>query len=253
MCAEQFDLLRDLLATLRDVQSRLPVVTLLSDTVAARAFRGRIAAIGSNPLLRRLVIPSWAKPYHQSSFMKLLALELDFEKVIILDNDILAHHNFDHLADVETPAMCFHPGEGINSGVMVLNTSKERAFGWHRFFRSTMVGPNRVAFHLRPVKQTAKQRWGCTTTCNETYWSDGGDQEVWNLWFRHRGIYELPMAYNFRPHRRTPTLTEHCGVYLLHKLKRRGTIHTARRVRYNCKMSSGFMAKLSRWLGARVL
>jgi hypothetical protein len=57
-----------------------------------------------------VVPPRWTSAFHKHSFSRLAALALtQFDKVIVLDNDMTLIRNIDELAAAETPAMvCSH-------------------------------------------------------------------------------------------------------------------------------------------------
>lgn len=109
--------------------------------------------------------PKWASIWHMQSFNKLNAIRLtQYEKVIMLDNDVVLWKNIDHLSRIKTPAAVWVRPDEFNSGVMVLSPSADE-----------------------------------TLTQNYTRMSAGkdktkGDQESWLNHYKHWNI--LPIGYN---------------------------------------------------------
>ena len=154
----------------------------------------------------RLRLPPWANRHHRGTFSKLQALSLtQFRKVIVLDTDMIALQNIDHLAQAPTPGLSFRwdcrhreayesrPSRAweLNSGMMVLRPS--------RTHQSRM---------LALVNNAASSaRIGIA--------SDPSDQSVWRHFFQH--IFELPQIYNAQKQANfTATGWEH--VLLLHDI-----------------------------------
>ena len=173
----QFRSLENLLHSLLLTATTLPVHTLV--TTRYPAFEERLEALKAQMLpVAPLRPPAWARELFVGTFAKLQVLSLvQFDTVVLLDNDCQVLQNIDHLALVEAPAAVFHqpdslqPQGGINSGVMVLRPSREAAA--------------EVLEVMRTLPADAAV--------------DGGDQAVWHSYFKRHPVYELPTRYNFRP------------------------------------------------------
>ena len=102
-----------LVLSLRAVRTALPIHLLLSGErhagfEAALVRRLGVAIISANSARHRIKVPKWASAFHKSSFVKLAALSLvNFERVVVLDDDTVALRNVDHLARVPAPAFAF--------------------------------------------------------------------------------------------------------------------------------------------------
>jgi len=169
-----------LVLSLRRVQTRLPIRLFVSGE-RHQPFEARLAELGVEiSPLPLPPLPSWANPWHYGSFTKLAALSLtDYRRVIVLDVDLFVLHNIDHLAFAPAPAYVYRrpilakcePHRGgdlqwdINSGLMVLEPSAERAA------------------KLRAFLNNSRKLTG-----------DGGDQSVWRAFWP--SVAELPTAYN---------------------------------------------------------
>ena len=82
--------------------------------------------------------PSWIKNYQKSRwkqvFTKITALnQLNYEKILLLDTDMLVKRNMDHLFDISAPAALklgfnhgtfLPPGANINAGALLLKPNK---------------------------------------------------------------------------------------------------------------------------------
>eukprot|EP00966_Prymnesium_polylepis_P212237 4916095-Prymnesium_polylepis.1 len=127
----------------------------------------------------------WANRHHRGTFAKLQALSLvQFRKVIVLDMDMVALRNIDHLAQAPTPGLSFRwdcrhreayemrPTRAweLNSGMMVLRPSKAN-------YARMLALVNNAA---------SSNRIGIA--------SDPSDQSVWRHFFPH--VFELPQIYN---------------------------------------------------------
>ena len=165
--------------SLRAVGSSLPI-TLLAAGANVEEFRRAAADLDVRVVVRDYVDPPrWAYHWHLSSFNKLLALGLtEYDRVIVLDLDMVVVRNVDILAHVPSPAMAFlqHaplrvndslPLFAPNSGVLVLDTN---ATG---------------LIEARSLMRRLTKRL--------TYW-DGGDQSVWRHFYPV--AYELPLGFN---------------------------------------------------------
>ena len=94
--------------SLRAVGSSLPI-TLLAAGAHVEEFRRAAADLDVRVVVRDYVDPPrWAYHWHLSSFNKLLALGLtEYDRVIVLDLDMVVVRNVDILAHVPSPAMAF--------------------------------------------------------------------------------------------------------------------------------------------------
>ena len=119
--------------------------------------------------------PRWASRFHKQSFNKISALALtQFDKVIVLDNDVVLVKPLDALAAAEPPAAVFHTAVPrldrctVTTGLMVLAPSaSEHA----RALRLLYEGMN-----------------------YSTELADGGDQEFWHSFLPT--FNELPIRYH---------------------------------------------------------
>ena len=133
----------------------------------------------------RLRLPLWANRHHRGTFTKLQTLSLfQFRKVVVLDTDMVALHNIDHLAQAPTPGLSFRwdcrhreahelrPTRAweLNSGVMVLRPSRAQ------FLRMLALVNN----------ESSVAQLGIA--------SDPSDQSIWRHFLPH--VFELPQIYN---------------------------------------------------------
>lgn len=142
-------------------------------------------AYNTTAVVAQLDFPSWAYVWHRQSFAKLAvpraARRVGCERVLFLDNDVLALSNFDHVFHlVEPPAFVWHRGTGgrrLNSGVMLLPTDE-------RF--------------VDALDAYVARQYASRSTRRQV--RDGGDQELWQGFFAEAGIRvtELPARYNAR-------------------------------------------------------
>ncbi|KAL1522083.1 hypothetical protein AB1Y20_021726 [Prymnesium parvum] len=124
--------------------------------------------------------PRWTSSFHKFSFNRISALSFtQFDKVIVMDNDMAVLHNFDELAMAETPSLVWHTaapfmlklGElcAVTGGLFVL--------------RPSTIEFARAVSHLKSMYDG-----------NRTYRYDGSDQEFWRSFYRNP--YELPIRYH---------------------------------------------------------
>ncbi len=165
-----------LIASLRAIDTRLPIVVMVggerrSDMEAKLSSHGvRVRAVD---FVRP---PRWASKWHRLSFQKIAALELtEYERVVVLDNDMTAFKNFDAVVQVPAPAAVFHPARsstesGIVSGFMILEPSD--------------AGVKDAHAHLQLRLNYSAARF------------DGGDEEFWSSFYRT--WYEVPIEFHAR-------------------------------------------------------
>ena len=134
-----------------------------------------------------IATPPWASKWHRLSFNKVAALSfMQFEQVIVLDNDAGLLQNIDHLAHAPTPSAIFHTTIGplakrthcaVTTGVLVL--------------RPAVTAYQRALTLLASMSYT-----------KEEY--DGGDEEFWLRYFNESSepLHELPWRYH--AHRMLP-------------------------------------------------
>lgn len=151
---------------------------------------GERLSLSSNvPVMARPKLPAWANRHFRGTFSKLQVLSLvQFQKVILVDADMVALRNIDHLALAPTPAVAFrwdcrHPEAHIlrptrawemNSGMLVLQ-------------------PN-IGVYMQMIAMLNN-----VSTSQSIYvMSDPSDQSVWRHLFRH--VFELPQIYNAQKH-----------------------------------------------------
>ena len=120
--------------TAREARTRLPIhVAIAGERDASSEAQLLAAGVG---LVRTPLVPPprWASKWHRLSFSKIAALSLtQFDKVIVLDNDMALAGNVDELRHAEAPAMVWHPaakfmlhfGErcAVTGGLFVLRPS----------------------------------------------------------------------------------------------------------------------------------
>lgn len=145
-----------------------------------RTAEASLVELGAGILDTQLITPPiWASSFHKLSFNKISALSFtQFDKVVVMDNDIAVQSNFDEIATAETPGLVWHPaapymlktGElcSVTSGLMVL--------------RPSMAEFERATAHLYGMYQDSKRR---------NY--DGGDQEFWRSFYLKP--FELPIRF----------------------------------------------------------
>ncbi|KAL1503926.1 hypothetical protein AB1Y20_012387 [Prymnesium parvum] len=167
--AAQLQLLLRALASLRAVRTALPVCLLASGERPPHA-EARLAALGVRLIAAPpLAPPPWASPWARASFAKLRALALtQFERVILLDNDVVVFRNIDHLATLAAPAFVFgykcYPRRELRTSLILLQPSRAL---WARAARLL-----RGAAHV---------------------FDDNGEGSVWRQ--LHEQAYELPAGY----------------------------------------------------------
>lgn len=202
----QASLLEVLLGSLRRVDTRLGILTMV--TTRDAAVEARLTSLGTRilPIAKKSFRPPrWGKPfgYFENTFSKLIALSfVQFSTLIFIDNDCIALRNIDHLATVPTPAFAFHKvDEGLNSGLMVITPNTELA-----------AQAEQILLHEKPPR-AALQRTQRIGDAN----NDFSDQEVWTeLFIRNKiNVYELPYGFNFRWHA-VMSHEERCNVYVSH-------------------------------------
>lgn len=124
--------------------------------------------------------PSWSSAFHKFSFNRISALSFtQFDKVIVMDNDMAILRNFDVLAAAETPALVWHSaapfmlklGErcSVSGGLFVLRPSTSEY--------------ERALAHLHGMYGGGKH-----------FRYDGSDQEFWRSFYTRP--YELPIRFH---------------------------------------------------------
>ena len=130
--------------------------------------------------------PKWSSSFHKFSFGRIAALSLtQFQKVIVIDNDMTFAGNIDELADAEAPAMVWHTATVL--------PNKERCAPTGGLF---VLKPSATEFakamrHLASLnrRQARNGRFPNGVRCY-----DGSDQEFWRSFYRP--MYELPLRYH---------------------------------------------------------
>jgi len=132
--------------------------------------------------------PPWASSMHMHSFSRIAALRLtQFEKVIVMDNDMSILANIDDVATAPAPAMVWHTATvlakkehcAVTGGMFALAPSLreyQRAL-YHLYYKVNMQGSLGSQAKNKPVR------------CY-----DGSDQEFWRSFYRP--MYELPLRYH---------------------------------------------------------
>jgi hypothetical protein len=167
-----------LASTVRSVGSRLPFHCVVAGDRDGNQTEGEryLETFGVRMLNGTfLEPPRWASKWHKQSFNKLGALAMtQFDKVIVLDNDVVLVKSLDELAFAETPAAVFHTAIPrldrctVTTGLMVLTPD----LGEYR----------RGLTHMYEVMNYSVSR------------ADGGDQEFWHSFLP--AMYELPIRYH---------------------------------------------------------
>jgi len=131
--ASQLKLLVRAVLSLQAVQTTLPIRVLVSGERFAQA-ESRLAALGVGVLADAppVSVPTWASKWAMASFAKVRALALtQFERLVVLDNDVIVLRNIDHLASFSTcaaPAFVFgykcYPRRELRAALMVLQPSR---------------------------------------------------------------------------------------------------------------------------------
>lgn len=169
----QFSHLVRAVASLRKVNTTLPIHVLVSGE-RIPAVESQIAKLGVGILgpesAPPVHIPRWGSKWARGSFAKLRALSLtSFERVILLDADVMVLRNIDHLVGLPAPAFvagykCF-PRAELRAAVALLQPS---ASDWQR------------ALGLMQESATA-------------IYDDLGEGSVWR--HLYSSIHELPIGY----------------------------------------------------------
>lgn len=169
----QFSHIVRAVASLRRVNTTLPINVLVSGE-RIPAVEAQIAKLGVGFLgperAPQLYIPKWGSKWARGSFSKLRAVSLTaFERVILLDTDVMVLRNIDHLAAMPAPAFvagykCF-PRHELRAAVAVLQPS---ASDWQR------------ALRLMQESSTA-------------IYDDLGEGSVWRSLYT--SVHELPIGY----------------------------------------------------------
>ena len=169
------------LHTAHTVNTTLPI----NVAVSGQRYRGSEAILqkaGAGILpVPHILSPAWASKWHRLSFNKIAALSMtQFDRVIVVDNDVALLRNMDHLSyATSVPAATFHITLGplarktrcaVTSGLLVLQPSV-----------------NNFQIAMRILNNMSYDR--------QIY--DGGDEEFWHAYFRYTNLlYELPMRYH---------------------------------------------------------
>jgi hypothetical protein len=132
--------------------------------------------------------PTWSSLFHHFSFSRIAALSLtQFEKVVVMDNDMVLLGNIDELQYAETPGMVWHTATVL--------ARKERCAVTGGLF---VLRPNAAAFarakqhlYLELNRRSAGAGKGLNVG-RRCY--DGSDQEFWRSFYRP--ITELPLRYH---------------------------------------------------------
>ncbi len=115
-------------------------------------------------------LPKWANLYHRPNFQKTCVLSFSAHnqnRILHIDNDMIAFNSLEYLYWISsTPAFVVKPREGINSGVMLLQETKESAREKIKFYNTVKAGGN------------------------------GGEQHLVNEYYKHFDFTELPTKYN---------------------------------------------------------
>ena len=169
----QIPLVARLLISLRAVRTALPV-SILATGVRFPAVERKLAELGATMLPDGAAlaarVPDWASPWARGSFSKLAALSLrGFDRVILLDNDLVALRNLDHLASAPTPAA---------------------VFGWKCFPRRELRAALLVLEPSDAARRRADELLAAAATA---VYDDNGEGSVWRkLW---PAWHELPAGY----------------------------------------------------------
>ena len=222
-------LISRVIMSLRDVDTKLPIHLLLSGE-RQPAFEAALVEQFGVSLLdapEQIKIPKWSSPFHWMSFVKCAVLSLTrFRRVLVLDTDVVAFRNIDHLALSPAPAFvyrykCFcsvkagdttktnpdgtcikpvNPIWEMNSGVMVLKPDSRA----HKRMLRLMNGGMAVGDSIGP-----------NVSLRSTYVpSDPGDQSVWRGFYSK--VHELPVQYNSFKKTRFANVSDWASVALLH-------------------------------------
>ena len=201
-----------LVLSLQQVGTRLPIHLLISGE-RSEPFEASLRARGVTLLEAagprfHISTPPWASSHHRGSFhhLKVLALT-QFRQLIVLDPDVIALRNIDHLATAPAPGAvfrfkCFRHNKGrpkdgerarpiweMNGGVLLLRPSESE----HLRMQELMNCNNHSSQpQLLRGKAVGSRTIPCTAHLHIP--NDPSDQSV----LRHflRAVYELPIGFN---------------------------------------------------------
>ena len=173
----EYNRVENLVRSARAVNTTLPMYLMVGGERFSAA-EEKLTALGVHVTeMAPVRPPTWASSFHKQTFNKLGALNAtQFEKVVLMDNDMVMLRNIDGLVNAPAPAAVFHPGLcketkkcEFNSGLMVLQPSAAEAA------------------KVTDLLETMGKRF--------SHDADGGDQEVWSAFYKNN-MNELPISYN---------------------------------------------------------
>ena len=186
------------LASLLLVGTKMPIYVLASGWSAnisqslmelnATLYQSGVTAVVWQP---SVTAPRWASPFYISTFAKMGILNLSLRlgaRVLMIDNDVRALNNVDHLCVSPAPAFVYSDQEGwrgVNSGVALVDIQKQAGLNeaWQLF--------DWLGHH---------ERWRGLQAYSRLGW-DGSDQTFWSAWVLNRSltsrpVYELSRRHN---------------------------------------------------------
>ena len=153
--------IRCFIASAKLVKTRLPIYVAVSGERNVAADGEALLRADGVGILEAPFIdpPQWASTYHKFSFNRISALSFtQFDKVIVMDNDVSLLRNVDELASAPTPGLVWHSacsfqlrlGErcGVTGGLFVLRPSAVE-FARARTHLQAMYQRSGILHHFR--------------------------------------------------------------------------------------------------------
>lgn len=197
------------LRSARRVNTTLPIFVVVAADHRDRAAEAALEALGARVLPAPVVAPPrWASPFHRLSFNRISALSFtQFDRVVVLDNDMVLGSNIDALGHAEAPGLVWHPackwmlhcGEfaAVTGGLFVLAPS---AAEHARALRHLDGMYARYSIHPNDSKAWTNdvnaQRPVCSLLGRSRYRYDGSDQEFWRSFYAFSRPYNLPIEFH---------------------------------------------------------
>ena len=193
----EFNRVAHFLETARASNLSLPVYVVAGGdrnaTAEAELIKRGAAAVIEGPLVAP---PRWSSTFHKHSFNRIGALALtQFEKVVVMDNDMALFADIAELAAAPTPAVVWHSASVTPKE---LRSQEDCAVTGGMFvFRPEKAEYDRAIAHLHGM-------YNGTTSRRFKY--DGSDQEFFRSFYALDGrtLFELPIRYHATSYLKMP-------------------------------------------------